>query len=79
MSWVMGLGGTAVVGLGSTYFLFQHVASRVDRQRTATTAAIRLRQTLGTIRLRLTLGVADKDLRENDNSTAIGNVLSPAF
>ncbi len=31
MSWVMGLGGTAVVGLGSTYFLFQHVASRVDR------------------------------------------------
>jgi len=31
MSWVMGLGGTAVIGLGSTYFLFQHVASRVDR------------------------------------------------
>jgi cell division protein FtsW len=31
MSWVMGLGGTAVVGLGSTYFLFQHVALRVDR------------------------------------------------
>ena len=31
MSWVMALGATAVAGLGSTYFLFQHVASRVDR------------------------------------------------
>ena len=31
MSWVMALGGVAVAGLGSTYFLFQHVASRVDR------------------------------------------------
>ncbi len=31
MSWVMALGGIAVAGLGSTYFLFQHVASRVDR------------------------------------------------
>jgi cell division protein FtsW len=31
MSWVMALGAAAVAGLGSTYFLFQHVASRVDR------------------------------------------------
>jgi cell division protein FtsW len=31
MSWVMGLGGVAAAGLASTYFLFQHVASRVDR------------------------------------------------
>ncbi len=31
MSWVMLLGGAAVTGLGSTYFLFPHVASRVDR------------------------------------------------
>jgi cell division protein FtsW len=31
MSWVMGLGATAMAGLGSTYFLFDHVKSRVDR------------------------------------------------
>jgi len=31
LSWVMLLGGVAVVGLSSTYFLFPHVASRVDR------------------------------------------------
>jgi cell division protein FtsW len=31
LSWVMVLGGVAVVGLSSTYFLFPHVASRVDR------------------------------------------------
>jgi cell division protein FtsW len=31
ISWVMALGGVAVAGLGSTYFLFQHVAIRVDR------------------------------------------------
>lgn len=31
ISWVMGLGGVAVLGLGSTYFLFPHVHSRVDR------------------------------------------------
>ena len=31
MSWVMVLGGMAVAGLTSTYFMFQHVASRVDR------------------------------------------------
>jgi cell division protein FtsW len=31
MSWVMLLGATALVGLSSTYFLFPHVASRVDR------------------------------------------------
>ncbi|HEY1752654.1 MAG TPA: putative lipid II flippase FtsW [Caulobacteraceae bacterium] len=31
MSWVMGLGGAAIVGLTSTYFVFQHVASRVNR------------------------------------------------
>jgi cell division protein FtsW len=31
MSWIMVLGAAAIAGLGSTYFLFQHVASRVDR------------------------------------------------
>jgi cell division protein FtsW len=31
ISWVMGLGVSAVAGLASTYFLFPHVASRVDR------------------------------------------------
>ncbi|WP_340646486.1 putative lipid II flippase FtsW [Phenylobacterium sp.] len=31
LSWVMLLGGTALAGLASTYFLFPHVASRVDR------------------------------------------------
>lgn len=31
LSWVMLLGGVAAVGLSSTYFLFPHVASRVDR------------------------------------------------
>ncbi|HEY2356327.1 MAG TPA: putative lipid II flippase FtsW [Phenylobacterium sp.] len=31
ISWVMGLGGVAIAGLSSTYFLFPHVASRVDR------------------------------------------------
>ncbi|MFN3513727.1 MAG: putative lipid II flippase FtsW [Phenylobacterium sp.] len=31
LSWVMLLGGMAIVGLASTYFLFPHVASRVDR------------------------------------------------
>lgn len=31
LSWVMLLGGAAVAGLSSTYFLFPHVASRVDR------------------------------------------------
>ena len=31
MSWVMALGAMALAGLGSTYFLFQHVAVRVDR------------------------------------------------
>ncbi|MCI3133426.1 putative lipid II flippase FtsW [Phenylobacterium aquaticum] len=31
LSWVMLLGGVAVAGLSSTYFLFPHVASRVDR------------------------------------------------
>ncbi|WP_374576015.1 putative lipid II flippase FtsW [Phenylobacterium sp.] len=31
LSWVMLLGGTAIAGLSSTYFLFPHVASRVDR------------------------------------------------
>ncbi len=30
MSWIMVMGGAAAVGLGSTYFLFQHVATRVD-------------------------------------------------
>jgi cell division protein FtsW len=29
MTWVAAMGGLAVVGLGSTYFLFQHVATRV--------------------------------------------------
>ena len=31
ISWVMGLGAAAIAGLSSTYFLFPHVASRVDR------------------------------------------------
>jgi cell division protein FtsW len=31
LSWVMLLGGVATAGLSSTYFLFPHVASRVDR------------------------------------------------
>jgi cell division protein FtsW len=31
MSWVMLLGATAAAGLSSTYFLFPHVQSRVDR------------------------------------------------
>jgi cell division protein FtsW len=31
LSWVMLLGGAAIAGLSSTYFLFPHVASRVDR------------------------------------------------
>lgn len=31
ISWVMGLGAVAVAGLSSTYFLFPHVQSRVDR------------------------------------------------
>jgi cell division protein FtsW len=31
MHWVVLLGGTALAGLMSTYFLFSHVASRVDR------------------------------------------------
>jgi cell division protein FtsW len=31
MTWVMAMGGVAAAGLASTYFLFQHVASRVDR------------------------------------------------
>src|SRR5579863_5770817 len=31
MSWVMALGGMAVAGLTSTYFLFQHVQTRVDK------------------------------------------------
>ena len=31
MSWIMGLGALAVSGLISTYFMFEHVASRVDR------------------------------------------------
>ncbi|THD61447.1 putative lipid II flippase FtsW [Phenylobacterium sp.] len=31
LSWVMGLGVVAVAGLGSTYFLLPHVASRVDK------------------------------------------------
>jgi cell division protein FtsW len=30
MSWIGVLGGMALCGLGSTYFLFQHVATRVD-------------------------------------------------
>lgn len=31
LSWVMLLGGAALVGLSSTYFLFSHVADRVNR------------------------------------------------
>jgi cell division protein FtsW len=31
ISWVMGLGAVAVAGLSSTYFLFSHVQSRIDR------------------------------------------------
>ena len=31
MSWIMVLGAMAIAGLSSTYFLFDHVASRVDR------------------------------------------------
>ncbi|MFL5295093.1 MAG: putative lipid II flippase FtsW [Phenylobacterium sp.] len=31
LSWVMGLGAAAVAGLSSTYFLFPHVAARVDK------------------------------------------------
>lgn len=31
MSWIMVLGALAIGGLSSTYFLFDHVASRVDR------------------------------------------------
>jgi len=31
ISWVMGLGATAIAGLSSTYFLFPHVAARVDK------------------------------------------------
>jgi cell division protein FtsW len=31
LTWIMGLGVTAIAGLCSTYFLFDHVASRVDR------------------------------------------------
>jgi cell division protein FtsW len=31
LSWVMMLGGMAIAGLGSTYFLFPHVAARVDK------------------------------------------------
>jgi cell division protein FtsW len=31
LSWVILMGGAAVAGLSSTYFLFPHVASRVDR------------------------------------------------
>jgi len=31
MSWVMLLGSTALAGLSSTYFMFPHVQSRVDR------------------------------------------------
>lgn len=31
MSWVMGLGGVAVAGLMSTYFLFDHVHARVQK------------------------------------------------
>ena len=30
MSWIMVMGSAAIVGLSSTYFLFQHVATRVD-------------------------------------------------
>jgi cell division protein FtsW len=31
MSWVMGLGGVGLAGLGSTYFLFDHVHTRVQK------------------------------------------------
>jgi cell division protein FtsW len=31
LSWVILMGGAAIAGLSSTYFLFPHVASRVDR------------------------------------------------
>jgi cell division protein FtsW len=31
ISWVMGLGAVAAAGLSSTYFLFSHVQSRIDR------------------------------------------------
>ena len=31
ISWIMVMGGMAMTGLASTYFLFDHVASRVDR------------------------------------------------
>jgi len=31
LSWIMGLGSIAVVGLGSTYYLMPHVASRVNK------------------------------------------------
>jgi cell division protein FtsW len=31
LSWVMMLAGMAIAGLGSTYFLFPHVAARVDK------------------------------------------------
>ena len=31
MSWVLGLGAAALAGLTSTYFVFQHVASRIHR------------------------------------------------
>ncbi|HEY9219424.1 MAG TPA: putative lipid II flippase FtsW [Phenylobacterium sp.] len=31
LSWVMLLGGTAIAGLSSTYFLFPHVTARVDK------------------------------------------------
>ena len=31
MTWVLGLGGVALAGLASTYFVFQHVASRIHR------------------------------------------------
>src|SRR5205814_5032345 len=31
LSWVIGLGVAAVAGLSSTYFLFPHVAARVDK------------------------------------------------
>jgi cell division protein FtsW len=30
MSWIMAMGGVAITGLGSTYFLFPHVTARVD-------------------------------------------------
>lgn len=31
ISWIMGLGGVALAGLGSTYFLFDHVHARVQK------------------------------------------------